>query len=462
MNNAKQLNILLVDDEQIIHQTLAPDLVNSGHLVESAHDGPSALELIAKNDYDLALIDIRMPGMDGIEALGKAILIRPELAVVIITAHGSMDMAIQALRKGAADFLIKPIKLLELDAVVEKAARIRELKKVQRRLRETITGIQQLDDGRERAGGLVAESKAMHKVREQIRLAVEARCETILITGETGAGKEVVARELHFMSGHQDPFIALSCPALPETLVESELFGHVKGTFTGADADKAGCFELADGGSLFLDEIADLSPAAQAKLLRALETRTIRRVGGAKEVAVNVRVIAATNHPLEELVKHNRFRSDLYYRLNVFAINVPPLRERRDDIMPLAEHFLAAFARGRGIDVKAFAPEATQQLMNYDFPGNVRELKNLIERAAILCGKGLIRPEHLGLADGGQPTYRQPLAPDPAAAEPAAPGEVQVILSALQKAKWNRMEAAKSLGVSYATLRYKIKKYGLS
>jgi DNA-binding NtrC family response regulator len=462
MTETRKLSVLIVDDEPIIHQTIQPYLANSGHEVESAYDGPSGLASIEKNEFDLALVDIRMPGMDGIEMLGKAILLKPDLSVVIITAHGSMDLAIQALRLGAADFLIKPIKLRELDAVLEKASRIRELKVVQRRLRETITGIQQHGDGREGAGGLVASSRAMQRVRDQIRLAVEARCETILITGETGAGKEVVARELHFMTGHQHPFIALSCPALPESLVESELFGHVKGTFTGADADKAGCFELADGGTLFLDEIADLSPAAQAKLLRALETRTVRRVGGAKEAAVNVRVIAATNHPLEELVKHNRFRSDLYYRLNVFAINVPPLRERRDDIMPLAEHFLAAFARGRGIDVKAFAPEATQQLMNYDFPGNVRELKNLIERAAILCGKGLIRPEHLGLADGGQPTYRQPLAPDPAAAGPAAPGEVQVILSALQKAKWNRMEAAKSLGVSYATLRYKIKKYGLS
>ena len=355
MNNEHSLKILLVDDEEIVHQTLTPYLQDSGHEVNNAREGFMALKLIEGKDYDLALIDMKMPEMDGLTILSKVGEVRPELSSVIITGHGNMELVIQALRLGAADFLTKPIKLLELDAVLEKSTRIRHLRQRQRHLNETIRGIQTSEDIRFRNRCLVGNSKAMDDVRRQIKLSVEAGCETVLISGETGTGKEIVAREIHFRSGGAErPFIAVNCPALPETLVESELFGHTKGAFTGATIDRAGYFELADGGTLFLDEIADLSPSAQAKLLRVLETRNLRRVGGSKEINVNIRVIAATNTQLEELVKSQRFRNDLFYRLNMFTIRLLPLRERRSDIIPLAEHFLSIYITGRGLPIEGF------------------------------------------------------------------------------------------------------------
>jgi two-component system nitrogen regulation response regulator GlnG len=283
MTAHETLNILLVDDEEIVHRTLAPYLRDSGHSVEGTGDGPSALELIKENDYDLALVDVRMPGIDGLSVLAKVQELRPELSVVIITGHGNMELAIQALRLGAADFLTKPVKLTELDAIIEKSSRIRELRKNQRRLRETIGEIQALEDDRERGRCLVAESPAMREVKEKVALAVESNLETILISGETGTGKEVVAREIHFLDNKSDqiPFIAVSCPALPENLVESELFGHVKGAFTGATVDKAGCFELADEGSLFLEDGTKSRGLERSRRQCQGNSRHQQEVGGA-------------------------------------------------------------------------------------------------------------------------------------------------------------------------------------
>ena len=349
MAEEQPLRILLADDEEIVHQTIGDYLRESGQHVDAARDGLVALKAIEASDYDLALVDIRMPGMDGLSLMARVQEIRPELSVVVVTGHGNLEMAIQALRLGAADFLTKPIKLLELDAVLEKSLRIRDLRQDRRHLRETIRGIQASDDLRVRNRRFVGTSPATRKVCEQIGQAVDAGCDTILITGETGTGKEVAAREIHFQtSSDESPFIAVSCPALPDSLVESELFGHMKGAFTGATADRAGYFELADGGTLFLDEVADLSASAQATLLRVMETRTLRRVGGTKEIRVDLRVIAATNACLEKLVEAGEFRRDLFYRLNVYAIHLLPLRERREDILPLAEHFLSVHAATQG------------------------------------------------------------------------------------------------------------------
>jgi DNA-binding NtrC family response regulator len=456
----KSLNILIVDDEKIVHQTLAPYLRDCGHSVESAEDGANGLSMLEKNDYNLALLDVRMPGVDGISVLSKIQEQKPELSVVIITGHGNMDLAIQALRAGAADFLTKPIKLPELDAVLEKASRLHDLRKKERRLKETIGEIQILEDYRERGRGLIAESPAMKEVKKRIKMAVEAKCDTILLTGETGTGKEVAAREIHLlgMAPEFAPFIAISCPALPETLIESELFGHVRGTFTGANADKAGCFELADGGTLFLDEVADLSPAAQAKLLRVLETRSVRRVGGSKEVPVNVRVIAATNHPLTELVNSGKFRQDLFYRLNIFTIDLRPLKERKEDLIPLAEHFLSAFSASSGIKVDGLSKPAKQLLLNYSFPGNARELRNIVQCAAIIARSGMIEPEHISL-----PAEKSEPAPGkPEKLENKDDDEKSRIIAALEKTKWNRQDAARQLGIPYSTLRHKIKKFGIS
>ena len=451
------LRVLLADDEEIVHQTIGDYLGECGHRVDSVLDGGAALEAIESTDYDLALLDVRMPRLDGLKLLAKAQEVRPELSIVIITGHGSTEMVIQALRLGAVDFLSKPIKLLELEAVVEKAQRIRELRQDKRHLRETIRGIQASARLDVPGCRFVGESPETQSIRDQIRLAVEANCDTILITGETGTGKEVVARQIHFQAaGDDSPFIAVSCPALPESLVESELFGHVKGAFTGATGDRAGYFELADGGTLFLDEVGDLSEPAQAKLLRALETRTFRRVGGSKEISVSLRVVAATNKPLEELVGNGGFRSDLFYRLNVFSIHLPPLDDRRQDIVPLAEYFLKAYAGPRDLAIEGFTGDAEDLLLDYDFPGNARELRNLVERAAILCRTGLVQPEHISLP------VRAPGGSAGGAEGSNGEGERAAILRALAEAKWNRRQAAKDLGMAYSTLRYKIQKLGIA
>ena len=456
MSLKRVLRILLVDDEEIVFQTVGDYLKDSGHQVDEARDGVSAVELIETHDYDLALVDVRMPGMDGLSLLEKTQEIRPELSVVIITGHGNMEMVVQALRLGAADFLTKPIKLLELDAVLEKSVQLRTLRQDRRRLRETIRGIQVSSDLRRRNRTMVGASATIRSVREQIRQVVDSECDTVLITGETGTGKELVARTIHFQSSSDEiPFIPVSCPALPESLAESELFGHVKGAFTGADADRAGYFELADGGTLFLDEIADISLAMQAKLLRILETRAFRRVGGSEEVDVSLRIVAATNAHLQDLVEEDRFRLDLFYRLNVYTIHLTPLRERREDILPLAEHFLATYEQVRGLQFGGFSPDAQNLLTNYDFPGNARELRHLVERAAILCGSGQIQSEHFTLTQGAAES--RPLE----ASQPDADPERARIVKALEEARWNRRQAADILGMPYSTLRRKIKKFGL-
>jgi len=460
--NPQPLNILLVDDEEVIHEGLTPYLRDIGHSVDDAYRGASALEKLDEKEYDLIISDIRMPQMDGITLLGNIVERQPDTAVVLMTAYGEVEDVIRALRLGAADFLTKPVKLEEIDAVIEKAVRLRELKKIANRFRETLREVQSSAYQWRTDQRLIGESPDIEEVRKMIRSAVEARCDTVLIQGETGTGKEVVAREIHLLGKKENsPFIAISCPALPENLVESELFGHVKGAFTGADSDKAGCFETADGGTLFLDEVADLSAAAQAKLLRVLETRSVRRVGGKKEINTNVNVVAATNSPLSELVAQKQFREDLFYRLNVFAVNILPLRERREDIVPLAEHFLDTFAKNKKMNVKGFSEKAKEKLYNYDFPGNARELRNIIERAAILCREGLINPEHLSLSTG--PTVAAPTdAAQQAPAEDNDSKEKNEIIQALEETRWNRTRAAQKLGVPYSTLRYRMKKYDIS
>ena len=452
------LNILLADDEDIIHETIGGHLTESGHSVNDVFDGLAALKAIKEGEYDLALFDLQMPGMDGLSLLAKVREIRPEMSVAIITGHGNMDVAIQALRLGATDFLTKPVKLLELDAVLVRITQFNLLRQDMNRLRVTIRGIQASEDLRLGNRSFVGTSAATRKVREQIRQAVDAACDTILIIGETGTGKEVVAREIHFLaSSHECPFIAVSCPAMPDTLVESELFGHVKGAFTGAMEDRPGCFELADGGTLFLDEVADLSASAQAALLRVLETRTLRRIGSSREITVHIRVIAATNAPLEDLVESREFRSDLFYRLNVFTIYLLPLRHRREDILPLAEHFLSVYASPRGLRSDGFSEEAKAVLLNYDFPGNARELRNIVERAAILCRSGQILPEHLSLPE----YFHSQVTSRPAETEDDEQERIR-ILNALEEARWNRRQAAEILGMPYSTLRYKIQKLGIS
>ncbi|MBN1900882.1 sigma-54-dependent Fis family transcriptional regulator [Candidatus Sumerlaeota bacterium] len=450
------LHILLVDDEEVVHQTLSDYLHDLGHVVEGVRDGYSALQILKDNYFDLALVDIRMPGIDGISLLDKIPEIRPEMPIVIITGHGSMESAIQALRLGAADFLTKPIKLLELDAVLEKCVNLYTLRREKSVLQQTIKKIQygDIDGG---ATHFIGVSASAIKVRKQIEEAVDAGCETILITGETGVGKEVAASEIHNKASNaHGPFIPVCCPALPETLLESAMFGHVRGAFTGAHEDRAGYFEMADGGTLFLDDIGDLSLSAQASILRVMEARTFRRVGGLKEIKVALRVVAATNIPLENLVREGRFRRDLFYRLNVYTIHIPPIRERKEDIMPLAEHFLNSYASMRNLHFQGFSDSARNALMNYDYPGNARELRNMIELAAIQCRSGMILPEHIRLQNLLDVI---PISP----AEDHDKGtEKSRILKALEDARWNRRLAAQKLDMPYSTLRYKLKNFGIT
>ncbi len=446
------LNILLVDDEQIIHDTLCDYLTELGHHVDSAFDGKAGIEATANKEYHVALVDIRMPRLDGLTLLAALHESRPELAVVIMTGHGDMETAIQALRLGAADFLPKPVKLLDLDAVLAKAQRLHELSKDRSHLRAVVGGLQRARDTIEGPRRLVGVSAAMVEVRQQIQQAVEGGAESILITGETGTGKDVVAREIHALGGSQDhPFIAASCPSLPEALVEAELFGHVKGAFTGADKDRPGYFELAHGGTLFLDEVGDLAAPAQATLLRVLETRTVRRVGGAREIAVDLRVVAATNARLDD---DSVLRRDLLYRLNLFTIHLQPLRQHPEDILPLAEHFLSSYGQRRKVQFDGFTTSAAQALQAHSYPGNARELRNTVERAAMFARGGLVDVEHLSMPQAG--------ALPPAPISIIEGDERSRITQALQEARWNRREAANLLAMPYSTLRYKIQKLGIA
>ena len=451
----ESLSILLADDEAIVHKTIGDFLQQCGHRVQHVHDGAEVLQrLSASHEFDLLLVDVRMPVMDGMAVLQSVRETSPDLPVVLITAHGCFDLAIQALRDGAADFLTKPVRLLELEAVLMKTSRVRALQLEQRRLRETIRGLQEANVQRAGGGSMLGESAATRRVREQILQVVEAGLDSVLLIGETGTGKEVAAREIHTLAGvdQSRPFIAVSCPALPDSLVESELFGHVKGSFTGAISDRAGYFEMADGGTLFLDEVADLSPLTQASLLRVLETRTLRRVGGTREIQVSIRVIAASNVDLAELVEKGRFRRDLYYRLNMFSIHLVPLRERRQDIVPLAHHFLHRFVSSKALVLEGFSVSALQLLENYEYPGNVRELRNIVERAAVLCRNGTIKAEHLHLPCSR--TERQQ--------QSSFEGDEHTRLArTLEAVKWNRRAAAKKLGIPYSTLRFRMQKMGI-
>lgn len=456
MRQEPTLSILLADDEEIVLQTIGDYLKDLGHQVMPAHDGDAAVKLLEAQDFDLGLIDIRMPGLDGMAVLEKGREIQPEVPFVIITGYGDMEKVKQSLRLGAADFLLKPIKLLELEAVVEKSRQIHTLRQERRLLRETVRSLQKLDSLRAENRTIVGQSPATQAIRELVQQAVKSGCDNILITGETGTGKEIVARAIHFQaSSEAGPFIAVSCPALPDSLVESEMFGHRKGAFTGAIEDKAGYFELANNGTLFLDEIGDLSPSAQAALLRILETRTFRRIGGSKEIQVNVRVIAATNAPLQEFMAAGKFRRDLFYRLNPYSIHLLPLRNRQEDILPLANHFLVTYARARSLRLNGFSEEAKERLLGYDYPGNARELRNLVECAAILCRSGEIQARHINLPQPyGTANSNETF---PASSDE----ERSQILKVLEETKWNRRLAAQKLNLPYSTLRWKMMKMGI-
>ncbi len=378
--------ILIADDEDSLRWVLEKGLRGAGYEVVSVEDGEAALRAVEHEPFDLVLLDVRMPGLDGLTVLERLRQLRPDTYVVVMTAHGTMETAIKAMQRGAYDYLAKPFDLDEVLLLTERALAAGRLTQEVARLRRGLQEVREFS-------ALIGRHPRMQEVYKTIG-RVAGTDVTVLLRGESGTGKELVARAIHHYSRRSGrPFVAVSCAAIPATLLESEMFGHERGAFTDAKERRLGKFELAHGGTLYLDEIGDMPLELQAKLLRALQERTIERLGGQESIRIDVRVLAATNRDLESLIREGRFREDLYYRLNVVLLNLPPLRERRRDVPLLVEHFLAKYADELG--ERGVAPEALDRLVGHDWPGNVRELENVVQRAMVLATNGVILPEHL-------------------------------------------------------------------
>jgi DNA-binding NtrC family response regulator len=443
--------ILVCDDQEMMRDSLAATLVREGHEVVAATDGPFALEKIAERRFDLLITDLKMPKMMGTELLVEAKRLRPEMPVVIMTAFATVATAVQAMKDGAYDYIQKPfdgdeIKLL-VDRTLEHNRLIKENTALRAMAAETVLAPRPL----------VGSGVGMEEIRKKIELVARKNA-TVLIRGESGTGKELVARAIHLESERKErPFLAVNCAALSENLLESELFGHEKGAFTGADKLRRGRFELADGGTLLLDEISEIAPPLQAKLLRVLQESQFERVGSSMTQQVDVRVVATTNRDLEKEVDEGRFRQDLFYRLNVVPMDLPPLRERADDVPELCRHFLHLIARRERSAFRHIEPEAVRLLQKFTWPGNIRELQNIIERASVLeTDPAVIRAETV------EPWLKSKAAGGGAAdlaGKPLADVEKQVILSTLERFKGHRMKTAHALGIGVRTLGMKIKKW---
>jgi two-component system nitrogen regulation response regulator NtrX len=442
--------LLIVDDEESIRRSLAGILSDEGFEVATAEDGEAALEQLASGErVDLVLLDIAMPGRDGMEILGELSLTRPDLPVIMMTGHGTVETAVRATKLGAFDFIEKPLSLDKLLIVVEHALERRRLERENRRLRAEAL----------RAHEIVGESAPMRTLKEQIELAAPTNG-WVLITGENGTGKELVARQIHLRSRRADqPFVDVNCAAIPEELIESELFGHEKGAFTGAIARKRGKFELANHGTLFLDEIADMSLKTQAKVLRILQEHAFERVGGTDSIEVDVRVLAATNKDLEKEIAAGRFREDLYYRLNVIPFHVPALRERREDVPVLAQAFVGEFCAEAGAPAKKITPAAMKRLQEYAWPGNVRELRNLMERLVLMTPGPAIGTADLPAAMRSAASHAPETERTLEAARRAF--EREFLTARLREHGGHISRTAKAVGMKRETLSRKIRALGI-
>lgn len=445
-------SILIVDDREGMRRSLALLLKKEGHQVSTAETGESARHFLEREPFDLVITDLKMPSLSGLDILRMTRRVSPQTEVIVMTAYGSIESAVAAMKFGAYDYVTKPFKHNEILLKVKKALEKRELISQVQHLHEELRG----QYGLEQIERLVGRSPAIVQLYSQ--LARVARTDlAVLITGETGTGKNLLARIIHYNSSRAaKPFVAVNCAALPENLLESELFGHTKGAFTGADHPRKGLFEEAEGGTFFLDEIGAIPTSIQSKLLGVLEDRVIRRIGSNTPIKVDVRIITATNRNLREAIKKGEFREDLYYRINVASLDVPPLRERREDIPLLVSHFLHRYGRQIGKREFGVSHEAMELLLQYDYPGNVRELENTIEQAAALAQGDLIQPRDL-------PTMiREGLLLTPVAPSSLKARERELIEEGLRRYNRNLTKTARELGISRVTLWRKIKEYGLS
>jgi len=449
--------VIVLEDDQIVRKNLENCLRRRRYDVASVSTIAAAQEYLSKDNFDILFLDVRLPDGDGTELL-KVIQTRPQKPLAVVTTgFGSIESAVECMKNGAFDYLIKPFSDEQIEVTLRKAEEFTQILKVNRYLSQ---------ENEEAGQELLGQSPVMNELRQLVRKVARTQA-TVLIQGESGTGKELVARALYRESPRANaPFIKLNCAAIPENLIESEFFGHEKGAFTGALNKREGRFELAHGGTILLDEISEISPNVQAKLLRVLQERELERVGGNRTIKVDVRVIATTNRNLEQSVEKKEFRQDLFFRLNVVPIHVPALRERLEDVPSLADEFMRRFARKHGVQVSGFSGEAGKALVNHSWPGNVRELQNVVERAVILCGdNGMIQPSHLGISKLSIPAAA---APSVAATTVTAPESVALtlaeiekrhILATLDRCKGNRTHASKLLGVSIRTLRNKLHEY---
>ncbi|MGH1373240.1 MAG: sigma-54-dependent transcriptional regulator [Cellvibrionaceae bacterium] len=446
---SKTTRALIIDDEPDIRELLDITLSRMGLDVDCAGNVQQAMQQLEAHDYQVCLTDLRLPDGNGIDIVKHIQINHSSLPVAVFTAHGNMDTAISAMKAGAFDFISKPVELEHLRSLINTALRLAK----------------EQDASNSNSPPLLGSTKAIDKLRKQI-IKVSRSQAPVYISGESGTGKELVARAIHYQGGRADgPFIPVNCGAIPKELMESEFFGHTKGSFTGATSDKQGLFQAANGGTLFLDEVADLPLDMQVKLLRAIQEKAVRPIGADQEIAVDIRILSATHKDLAQEISKERFRNDLYYRINVIQIDIPPLRDRQDDIEQLSRHFLTQFADSWGSEPAKLSRASLEALQQYHFPGNVRELENILERAYTLCDEDVIELEDLQLPAASISTSTSSSTVNHESVDSLDDYleeiEKEVISATLEKTKWNRTAAAKKLGVSFRSFRYRLKKLGL-
>jgi two-component system, NtrC family, response regulator AtoC len=454
MNNKtiEKKKILLVEDDRNTRSGISK-LLRGKYDITVAEDGLRGINILQKNNFDLVLTDIQMPGATGMDVLNETVKKNPSPPCILITAYGSIETAVESIKCGAYDFISKPIDIDRLEILLDRALESKELKEENKRLKKQL-------DKKYGIENIIGKSRKMNEVFDLLKQVAPAKA-TVLITGESGTGKELIAQAVHSLSGRTGAFIPVHCAALPANLLENELFGHEKGAFTGASERRIGRFELADGGTIFLDEIGEIDPMVQVKLLRVLETKTFERIGGTESISVDSRIVAATNKNLEEMVNAGKFREDLFFRLNILTIELPPLRERKEDLSLLINSFIISLAKENGKDVFGISDEALNILSSYSWPGNIRELRNCIERMVILC-----REKTLNIANIPY-NIRKSVSPElagkfiPLDDLNMENNEKRLIIQSLDETKGNKTQAAEKLGISRRTLHRKLNEYGI-